>query len=102
MRVTAGVRLRSVVDDTEVIVVRAPLSDVTITCGGHELVAVGADPVPGGAVEAGHDGGTQLGKRYTDAEATIELLCTKAGMGSLGVAGQPMEVKTAKNLPASD
>lgn len=102
MRVTAGVRLKSAVDDTQVIVVRAPDSEVTITCGGHELIPLDADPGPGGGIEPGHDGGTQLGKRYTDPDAVVELLCTKAGKGSLCFAGQPMDVKAAKNLPASD
>jgi hypothetical protein len=46
--------------------------------------------------------GTKIGKRYVDAAGTIELLCVKAGQGSLSIAGQALKVKDAKPLPASD
>jgi hypothetical protein len=42
------------------------------------------------------------GKRYTDAESGVELLCTKAGAGDLTFAGRPLQRKDAKPLPASD
>ncbi|KLL95143.1 hypothetical protein NJ76_29595 [Rhodococcus sp. IITR03] len=45
---------------------------------------------------------TALGKRYTDAEGTVELLCTTPGTGALAVDGVPLSLKTAKPLPASD
>ena len=47
-------------------------------------------------------GGTQLGKRYGNEEATIELLATKAGDGSLGADGEALQIAGAKSLPASD
>ncbi len=42
------------------------------------------------------------GKRYADEEVGIELLCTKAGQGSLWLNGVPMVLKQAKALPSSD
>ena len=46
--------------------------------------------------------GTQMGKRYVDADDTIELLCTKPGEGSLGLADALLTIKESKPLPASD
>ena len=40
--------------------------------------------------------------RYVDAAASLELLCTKPGKGSLGANGTPLAVKGAKPLPSSD
>lgn len=45
---------------------------------------------------------TLPGKRYTDEAETFELLCTKAGKGSLSLAGEPLVLKAAKPLPSSD
>jgi hypothetical protein len=53
-------------------------------------------------VAPGFDGGTQLGKRYADEALGLELLCTKAGEGSISVGDAILEVKGAKPLPASD
>ena len=101
--VVAGQTLSSVTGTTAVIVVRAPHEDVQITCGGQPMAAGGAaQPAvtpPAGAAPAV---GTQLGKRYENAAATIELLCIKAGPGSLAVDGENLTIKAAKPLPASD
>jgi hypothetical protein len=100
-----GTRLRSVVCTTEVIVIRAPSEVVELRCGGHPLVAAdqARDPESTGhAVEAGFDGGTLLGKRYTDEHQTLELLCLKAGEGSLSAGAVPLVLSGAKPLPASD
>jgi hypothetical protein len=97
----AGSRLRSVVDATEVLVVRAPAEDVDLRCGGRPMVGLDAD-VPGGTLAAEHADGTQLGKRYVGPGGTCELLCTKAGDGSLSAGDVPLELKEAKPLPASD
>ncbi|MBL89332.1 MAG: hypothetical protein CL517_03530 [Actinobacteria bacterium] len=96
----AGGRWSSSVCDTEVIVVKGPENDVSLTCGGVEMVEAGGDPVSGELDDSGD--GTQLGKRYVDEEDTIEVLCTKPGSGSLGVDGKMLELKDAKPLPASD
>lgn len=97
-----GVRLRSAVCTTEVIVVKAPAGGVVLECGGQPMVpagavtsAVPADPGPPGP-------GTAVGKRYALDEQGLELLCVKAGAGTLSVAGRPVEVRAAKLLPSSD
>lgn len=102
MQLKAGARLKSAVDETQVVVVRAPADEVEITCGGHPLVALDAEPAAGLAVEAGHDGPTLMGKRYADEGLGLELLCTKAGTGGLFVNGSPLGLKEAKPLPSSD
>jgi len=56
----------------------------------------------GGALLDGHDAGSAMGKRYTNSDETIELLCTKAGQGVPAVDGELLVLKEAKPLPASD
>ena len=46
--------------------------------------------------------GTLIGKRYTNEDAVVEVLCTKAGAGSFALDGVVLEIKSAKPLPASD
>ena len=98
----AGTRLRSAVCDTEVIVVKAPGGDVDLRCGGHPMLALDADRPGGLSAEAGFDKGTALGKRYTDDDGALELLCTKAGPSSLSIGDTPLGLKEAKPLPSSD
>ena len=43
-----------------------------------------------------------MGKRYVDDAGTLELLCTKPGDGVPAVAGEVLQLKEAKPLPASD
>jgi hypothetical protein len=102
MLLKAGSRLKSAVCDTEVIVVRAPSEDTDLRCGGVAMLDFADERPPGGAVDPAHGGGTLLGKRYADESVGIELLCTKPGDGSLSIAEQPLLVKEAKPLPASD
>ncbi|MEG9224723.1 hypothetical protein [Aeromicrobium sp. Sec7.5] len=94
-----GQRLRSAVCATNVVVVRA--ADVTLACGGAEVVEK-LEGDPSGDVAPGHDGGTQLGKRYTHAASGLEVMCVAGGDGSLSVDGEILELKAAKSLPASD
>ena len=101
MELKAGTRLRSATDTTEVVVVKAPGEAIDLRCGGQPLVAIDADVTPAGPA-AGFDAGTQLGKRYADEALGLELLCTKAGEGSISVGDTILEVKGAKPLPASD
>ena len=98
--ITPGSRFQSTVCSTEVIIVKGS-GAVELMCGGAAMVEVGSEsrsgsPAPDAA------SGTQLGKRYTDQAETVEVLCTKAGDGSLVLDGEPMAVKEAKPLPASD
>lgn len=97
----AGSRLRSAVCTTEVMVVMAPDGEADLSCGGSPLLAIDAEPA-GGSPAADASGGTQIGKRYVDADGTVEVLCTKPGDGSLSLAGVPLTIKGAKPLPASD
>jgi hypothetical protein len=95
-----GSRWTSSVCDTEVIVVKGA-GEVDLRCGGVAMVAAGDDKL-GGGVAAGADGGSARGKRYVDADESVELLCTKAGAGSVGIGDTALELKEAKPLPASD
>ena len=101
LQLKAGTRLRSVTDTTEVVVVKTPAEPVDLRCGGRPLVTMDAEVTPE-SVEAGFDGGTQLGKRYADEDLGLEILCTKGGDGSLSVGDVVLDVKGAKPLPASD
>jgi hypothetical protein len=101
LQLKAGTRLRSVTDTTEVVVVKTPAEPVDLRCGGRPLVAMDAEMTPE-RIDAGFDGGTQLGKRYADEALGLEILCTKGGDGSLSVGDVVLDVKGAKPLPASD
>ena len=53
-------------------------------------------------INPGFAQGTRIGKRYVDADGKTELLCVKAGQGSLAIAGVALQTKDAKPLPSSD
>ncbi len=93
-----GTKLKSAVCDTEVMVIRA--SNVVVDCGGLPL----ADerPAQRAAINPSFSEGTKIGKRYVDAAGTLELLCVKAGQGSLSIGGVALQLKDAKPLPSSD
>lgn len=93
-----GTKLKSAVCDTEVMVVRA--ADAVIECGGLPMTE--EKPAERKPANPAFADGTKIGKRYVDAAGTIELLCVKAGQGSLSIAGQALKTKDAKPLPASD
>ena len=101
MELKVGSRWRSATDTTEVVIVRAPGDAVDLRCGGHPMVPLG-DEIADLAVEPGFDEGTQVGKRYADDDAGIEILCTKAGEGSLSLGEERLHLKGAKPLPSSD
>lgn len=102
MELKPGMRLRSAVCDTEVVVIRIPTPDLDLRCGGAPLVPIESDAGGSGTPAAGFDEGTQLGKRYGDEESGVEVLCTKAGAGSLSIGDTVLPVKGAKPLPSSD
>lgn len=93
-----GTKLKSSVCDTEVMVIRG--TGPTVDCGGAPMAE--QRPETPGAIDPALADGTLIGKRYVDAEATLELLCVKGGKGSLSVGGQKLGIKDAKPLPASD
>jgi len=95
-----GDQLASTVCTTRVVVVRAPADrQPALTCGGAPLVAAATTR---SAPAADAEPITLLGKRYVDADGTLELLCTSPGAGELACDGVPMTLKAAKPLPASD
>jgi hypothetical protein len=93
-----GMKLKSVVCDTEVMVIRG--SGIVVECGGAPMAA--ERPAEKAAINPAFARGTLIGKRYVDAGNTVELLCVKAGQGSLSIAGTALQLKDAKPLPASD
>jgi hypothetical protein len=97
----AGQQLVSAVDSTAVIVIKAPAAECTVTCGGVAMATAG-EPVTHADPDPALMGGTQLGKRYVDDADTLQLLCTKAGGGTLAIDGNPLQIQAAKPLPASD
>jgi hypothetical protein len=97
-----GARFQSAVCDVEVIVIKAPPTQIDLRCGGYPMLAAGTDKPAGESASAGFDGGTLMGKRYTDEAGTIELLCTKPGSSSLSIGEVVLNVKEAKPLPSSD
>ena len=101
MSIKPGMRLRSAVCDTEVVVVHAPDPDVDLRCGGHPMAAVPGDPPPSG-LAISETSGTVLGKRYFHDGTGTEVLCTKAGEGGLTVGSEAVPIKAAKALPSSD
>jgi hypothetical protein len=85
----------------EVVVVRAPQANVDLCCGGQPMLPMGQDAAAGPLASA-HRRGTQLGKRYADEDAGLELLCTKTGEGSLSLGEAAIPQRNAKPLPSSD
>jgi hypothetical protein len=101
MEIKVGQMLASATDSTAVIVVRTATNDVALTCGGAPMVDPKSELAHQGP-QSSSGAGTQLGKRYADEELGLELLCTKAGQGSLAANGAVLKIKAAKPLPASD
>jgi hypothetical protein len=97
----AGARLKSAVCDAQVMVIAAPAGDAALTCGGAPLLEVTANAARG-TIDPEHKNGTQIGKRYVNADGSLELPCTKPGEGSLALAGTALKLKEAKALPSSD
>jgi hypothetical protein len=100
MQLKPGVRLQSVVCDTQVVVVRGG-GDIDLRCGGAAMAPLG-DDVTRQPLDQAHAGGTLMGKRYADEESGLELLCTKPGDGALSIGEAPIPTKEAKPLPSSD
>lgn len=93
-----GTKLKSTVCDTEVMVVRG--SGLVVECGGAPMAE--ERPAEAGSIDPAFAEGTIIGKRYIDADNTVELLCVKPGKGSLSIGGVALQVKEAKPLPSSD
>jgi hypothetical protein len=100
METKPGLKLRSTVCSTEVVVVRPAAGAVDISCCGASMTE--ADGARGASAPAVTADGILLGKRYADESSGLEVLCTKPGPGPLAVDGRELQVKGPKPLPASD
>ena len=99
---TTGARLASAVCATEVVVVRVSDPTTVLECGGAPMVPAGFVRQAADAPAHGLDGGSLIGKRYGGPGAPVEVLCVKAGAGTLSADGNVLEQRSAKPLPASD
>jgi hypothetical protein len=102
MKPRVGTTLRSTTDATTVVVVRWGAEEAELGCGGAQMVDPRAADVPEAVADPAQQGGTQMGKRYVEEAKGVELLCTKAGTGTLTLDGAPLVLKGTKALPASD
>lgn len=101
MILTPGQRLQSVVDDTNVIVVKASGADIDLRCGGHPMVLDDGSVVQ--STKPSVDGGpTKVGKRYHDLEDTVEVVVLRAGTNVLSLREVPLEPKNPKPVPSAD
>lgn len=96
----AGGRFKSAVCDTQIMVIKAPAGEHSLNCGGP--VMVGPTDASGGDLDLAFAGESLIGKRYVNADESLELLCTKGGKGTLVCNGTALEIKQAKQLPSSD
>ena len=62
-----GLRLKSAVCSTEIMVIRAPGREAQLCCGGAEMIAMSEASVPGARLDSAHAQGSLIGKRYVDA-----------------------------------
>ena len=97
-----GLRLRSAVCSTQIMVIRSAGGEFQLCCGGVEMIPPGDTPPPETRLDPTQAQGSLIGKRYIDAAGRVELLCTQGGEGSLTLNGAPMGIKPAQPLPSSD
>mgnify|MGYP001597537317 CR=1 FL=1 len=98
----AGARFKSAVSDAQVMIVKAPAGEFELGCGGIAMLGGTATAPEGVALQAGDAGEVLIGKRYVNADESLEMLCTKGGKGTLSLDGKALEIKQAKQLPSSD
>lgn len=96
-----GLKLNSAVCDAEVMVIK-PGTDAAISCGGAPMLVATESAADDATPSADHMDGCQVGKRYVNEDQSLELLCVKAGVGSLASDGQSLQLKESKKLPSSD
>ncbi|ODT86965.1 hypothetical protein [Phenylobacterium sp. SCN 70-31] len=102
MELKPGSRWRSAVCEAEFVVVRPAKTPVSLECGGQSVIPHAEARDPSAAPSADHAAGSAAGKRYSDADTGLEVLCSKAGAGSLSVDGRAIGAQEAKKLPSSD
>jgi len=98
---SAGKRLKSAVCTTEIMVIAAPDGDVALCCGGAPMSEGGAS---GGAVDPNYAGGSAIGKRYVNADGSLEvLLIFGVVFGGLIFSAYPLAAAhTNDHLPPED
>jgi len=96
----AGSRWKSAVCDTQVMIIKGVGEGHELSCGGAPMV--GAAEAGGGSLDPDKAEGTLMGKRYVNADESLEALCVKEGKGSLYFDGEKLGPKQAKALPTSD
>lgn len=94
--IATGKRFYSAASTVELIVVKG--AEVLLACAGEPMLEARAEQGSGAAQ------GEQIaiGKRYTDEESGLLVLCTKAGPGPLTADGRELHLLAAKPLPSSD
>lgn len=102
MELSSGSRWKSAVCDTEVVVVRSASAAILLECGGQPMIPHAAAKPTGVVPAERFADGTRVGKRFADKMSGLEVLCTKAGAGSLSIDGRHIAAKEAKALPSSD
>ncbi len=96
----AGGKLKSVVCDTQVMIIKGLSGEHELSCGGTPMV--GGNEEGSGTLDPEKAEGTAVGRRYVNADESLELLCVKGGKGTLYLDGVKLEPKQAKALPSSD
>jgi len=99
MALKPGSRLKSVVCEAEVMVVKCA-SDADLTCGGSVMTADGTQSPEAANADQMH--GCVIGKRYVNQAESIEVLCVKSGDGSLYFDAEELMTKDTKKLPSTD
>ena len=100
-----GARLKSAVCDGEIMVVATPGGDIALTCGGAPMIGGGVaagEEAQSAEIDPDHAVGIVIGKRYITEDEGLEVLCVKAGAGSLAVDGNLLLQKDTKKLPKTD
>ena len=95
-----GLKLKSAVCDAEVMIIKSG-SVSALTCGGAPMLMNG-EAAEGATPNEEQMAGCQIGKRYVTSDESLEVLCVKAGKGSLAADGEPLLTKGTKKLPSSD
>ena len=97
MQIKPGLKLVSGVSPAQFVVIRGA-GEIELTHGGAPVTI----EAPVDSAASGLAGEVLVGKRYSDDSGDLELLCVKAGPGTLAADGIELTVKAAKALPASD
>jgi hypothetical protein len=99
-----GQQMRSVVCSGKVIVLRAPKDQAAVlSCGGLPMVDAASDaPQQTQPADPALLAGSMMGKRYSEPESGLQLLCVTSVEGTLAVDGHPLEIEAPKQLPSSD